>query len=89
MRTIIILLSVALIFVGIAAVMYVDTKSDQSKKSLITTGRAEQSDVFAKRQSMKEIDSVTALINYSFTIGNKIIPPPTDTTKVVLQQKQG
>lgn len=83
MRSLIALLSVLLIFAGIAAVLFtdIDSESDKTKKEIASRSAAVQNDVFSKRQSMKEIDSITSLYNYSFTIGNAVITAHQDSIK--------
>ena len=81
MRVLILLLSIALIYVGIAAVMYVDAKADQNRKQAPRANYiSQQSDEFAYKPSMRELDSITAAYNYSFTIDNAIITKLADST---------
>jgi hypothetical protein len=85
MRSLIALLSVLLIFAGIAAVLVtdIDSESDKTKKEITEQSASVKNDIFAKRQSMKEIDSITSSMNYSFTIDNAVITAHPDSTKSI------
>jgi hypothetical protein len=85
MRSLIVLLSVLIIFAGIAAVLVSDINEEEAKvKKEIAARSAEvKNDIFSKRQSMKEIDSITSSINYSFTIDNAVATAHPDSIKSI------
>lgn len=74
MRFIISLLSILLIFAGIAGVLYVDLSASEKTNGTKTSIHQEpvKSEAFVKKLSMREIDSITSSMNYSYTSHNAI-----------------
>ncbi|GEM_PF-6590594 len=82
MKFIVLFLSIALIFLGIAAVMYVDANSAEPKRSTSSNNiqHPQLADEFTQKYSMREIDSITAEYNYPFTIRNAVKAAPSDSS---------
>ena len=89
MKFIIILLSIALIFVGIAAIMFVEFNTHEESKKEVKIAESREdynarqtySGVFEKRATMNEIDSMTSALNYNFTIDNAVTEKPAEQSK--------
>lgn len=86
MRILVLLLSIALIFLGIAAVMYVDSQSAEAKNSPSYKYAQQKNDIFTKKYSMHEIDSLTAAYNYPFTINNAVKTSAADSSGYVIKK---